>query len=126
MGQDYFSSRYFVLKNKITYQTQIIFSRRFSTISDVRHELVNSLDWYLTDSSYDDIYEEGCRERIIGLRNQAEYLRVLLDTPPGIRVPVDLLDRIAEQRTRRVEDRRYVLKTPYAFDFRCERVRWRG
>jgi hypothetical protein len=111
MGQDYFSSRYFVLKNKITYQTQIIFSRRFSTISDVRHELVNSLDWYLTDSSYDDIYEEGCRELIIGLRNQAEYLRVLLDAPPGMPLlpePV-LLERIAEQRTRRIEDMCYLL-----------------
>jgi hypothetical protein len=76
-------------------------------ISDVIYETVISLDCYLNNPTYDDIYQGESRERIIRLRNQAEDLRVLLDTPPGIQVPVDLLDRIAEQRTGRVEDRRY-------------------
>ena len=80
-------------------------------ISDVLYELVNGIDWYLNDSSYDDIYQGERHERIIRLRNEAEYLRVLLDAPPGmpqLPEPV-LLERIAEQRTRRIEDRCYLL-----------------
>jgi hypothetical protein len=80
-------------------------------ISDVLYELVNGIDWYLNDSSYDDIYQGKRRERIIRLRNEAEYLRVLLDAPPGmppLPEPVQL-ERIAEQRTRRIEDRCYSL-----------------
>ena len=52
-------------------------------ISDVLYELVNGIDWYLNDSSNDDIYQGERRERIIRLRNEAEYLRALLDAPPG-------------------------------------------
>ena len=43
--------------------------------------------------------------------NEAEYIRGILDTPPDCSLPPEpvLLDRIAAQRDRRVEDRRYVL-----------------
>jgi hypothetical protein len=55
--------------------------------------------------------KEDLRERILRLRNEAEYIRVILDTPPDCSLPSEpvLLDRIAAQRDRRVEDRRYVL-----------------
>ena len=46
------------------------------------------------------------------MRNEAEYIRVILDTPPDCSLPPEpvLLDRIAAQRDRMVEDRRYVLR----------------
>jgi hypothetical protein len=45
------------------------------------------------------------------LRNEAEYLRSLLDVPPGVRLPSEavLLERIDAQRSLTVEERRYVL-----------------
>jgi hypothetical protein len=76
-------------------------------ISDILCECVNELDYYLSCPTFDDVY----RDRIIRLRNEVEYLRGLLDVPPGVQLPSEavLLDRIDTQRTWRVEDRCYVL-----------------
>jgi hypothetical protein len=80
-------------------------------ISDILFECVAELDAYLNSPRYDGTSQENLRERIIRLRNEAEYIRVTLDTPPDGSLPPEpvLLDRIAAQRDRRVEDRRYVL-----------------
>ena len=80
-------------------------------ISDILCEWVVELDLYLNSPTYDRTCQGDLRERIIRLRNQAEYIRVILDTPPDCSLPPEavLLDRIAAQRDRRVEDRRYVL-----------------
>ena len=47
------------------------------------------------------------RDRIIRLRNEAEYLRGLLDVPPGVRLGSEavLLERIYALRTLKVENR---------------------
>jgi hypothetical protein len=80
-------------------------------IGDVLVECVNELDQYLNDQIFDDTYQGELRYRIIRLRNEAEYLRALLDVPPGVQLPPEavLLERIEAQRTRKAEDRRYVL-----------------
>jgi len=80
-------------------------------ISDVLCECVSEIDYYLNSETFDDTYEGEFRERIIRLRNEAEYLRGLLDVPPGVRLPPEavLMARIEAQRSRRVEDRCYVL-----------------
>lgn len=80
-------------------------------ISDVLYQAVDDFDHYLNDPIWDDTYTGEIRERIIRLRNEAEYLRGLLDVPPGVRLPPEavLLERIDQQRTRNVEDRCYVL-----------------
>jgi hypothetical protein len=72
-------------------------------------QAVDDLDHYLND--FDRTYTGELRDRIIRLRNEAEYLRGLLDVPPGVRLPseVVLLERIDAQRTWNVEDRCYVL-----------------
>jgi hypothetical protein len=80
-------------------------------VSDILFECVVELGAYLSSSTYDGTCQGDLRERIIRLRNEAEYIRVILDTPPDCSLPPEpvLLDRIAAQRDRRVEDRRYVL-----------------
>jgi hypothetical protein len=80
-------------------------------ISDILFEFVVELDACLNSSTYDGTCQGDLRERIIRLRNEAEYIRVILDTPPDCSLPAEpvLLDRIAAQRDREVEDRRYVL-----------------
>jgi hypothetical protein len=80
-------------------------------ISDILSECVTDLDHYLNCPTFDDVYERELRDRIIRLRNEAEYLRGLLDVPPGVRLPSKavLLQRIDAQRSLRVEDRCYVL-----------------
>ena len=80
-------------------------------ISDILFECVVELDTYLNSQTYDGRYQRDLRERIIGLRNEAEYIRVILDVPPDCALPPEpvLLERIAAQRDRRIEDRRYVL-----------------
>jgi hypothetical protein len=80
-------------------------------ISDILCECVDTLDHYLTSPTFDHVYSEELRDRIIRLRNEAEYLRSLLDVPPGVRLPSEavLLERIDAQRSLRVEDRCYVL-----------------
>ena len=74
-------------------------------ISDVLVECVNELDHYLNDQIFDDTYQGERRYRIIRLRNEAEYLRGLLDVPPGVQLPPEavLLERIEAQRTRRLK-----------------------
>ena len=66
---------------------------------------------YLSSPTYYGTCQGDLRERIIRLWNEAEYIRGILDTPPDCSLPPEpvLLDRIAAQRDRRVEDRRYVL-----------------
>jgi hypothetical protein len=80
-------------------------------ISDILSEGVTDLDHYLNCPTFDDVHERELRDRIIRLRNEAEYLKCLLDVPPGARLPseVVLLERIDAQRSLRVEDRCYVL-----------------
>jgi len=80
-------------------------------ISDILCECVMKLDACLNSPTYDGTCQGDLRERIIRLRNEAEYIRVILDTPPGCSLPPEpvLLERIAAQRDRKVEDRRYVL-----------------
>jgi hypothetical protein len=80
-------------------------------ISDVLCECVNELDHYLNSEAFDDTYQGKFRQRIIGLRNEAEYLGGLLDIPPGVPLPPEavLLKRIGAQRARKIEDRCYVL-----------------
>jgi len=52
------------------------------------------------------------RDRIIRLRNEAEYLRGLLDVPPGVRLGSEavLLERIYALRTLKVENRTSAMK----------------
>ena len=49
-------------------------------ISDVLSDLRESLDTYL--EMYPDLYIGEIRERIIKLRDEAEEIRIILDTPP--------------------------------------------
>jgi hypothetical protein len=79
-------------------------------ISDVISEAVAELDRYLNDPIWDDVYCGKLRERIVRLRNEAEYLRGLLDVPPGVQLAPEtvLLGRIDAQRSWSVEDRSYV------------------
>ena len=73
-------------------------------ISDILCECVDEIDRYLNDPGLDATYEGELRDRIIRLRNEAEYLRGLLDVPPGVQLPPEpvLLERIEAQRTRNV------------------------
>jgi hypothetical protein len=50
-------------------------------ISDVLFEMVEGLDRYLNDPHYDNMYSGTLRERIIRVRDDAEYIRFVLDTP---------------------------------------------
>jgi len=80
-------------------------------ISDILCKCVMELDACLNSPTYDGACQGDLRERIIRLRNEAEYIRVILDTPPDCSLPPEpvLSERIAAQRDRKVEDRRYVL-----------------
>ena len=80
-------------------------------ISDVLCECVSKLDHYLNSRTFDDTYQGELRERIIRLRNEAEYLRGVLDVPPGVQLPPEpvLLQRIEGLRARKVENRCYVV-----------------
>jgi len=80
-------------------------------ISDALSEFVHCIDDYLNDPDFDRIYEGEPRDRIIRLRNEAEYIRFLLDALPRCPLPPEavLSERIEAQRTRNVEDRSYVL-----------------
>ena len=51
-------------------------------ISDVLSETVNSLDHYLNDTDYYDIYTGELRDRIVRFRNEAKAIRDFLDEPP--------------------------------------------
>jgi hypothetical protein len=78
-------------------------------ISDILAQAVDDLDHYLND--FDRTYTGELRHRISRFRNEADYLRSLLDVPPGVRLPPEavLLERIDAQRSLRVEDRCYFL-----------------
>jgi hypothetical protein len=80
-------------------------------INDILCDCVDELDRYLNDQIFDGTYQGELRDRILRLRNEAEYLRGLLDIPPGAQLPPEpvLFERIEAQRTRNVEDRCYVL-----------------
>jgi hypothetical protein len=51
-------------------------------ISDILFQSVVDLDHYLNDSNFDRTYKGEIRERIIRLRDEAEYIRAILDTHP--------------------------------------------
>ena len=80
-------------------------------ISDTLSECVTDLDHYLNSPTFDGTYEGELRERIIRLRNEAEYIRLTLDVPPDCPLPPEsvLLERIDQQRSRKKEHRCYVL-----------------
>jgi hypothetical protein len=48
-------------------------------ISDVLSQMVVDIEFYLSDSTFDHIYNGELRERIIRLRDEAEYIRSVLD-----------------------------------------------
>lgn len=50
-------------------------------ISDILFDMVEALDRYLNDPRYDAMYCGVLRERIIQIRDDAEYIRFVLDTP---------------------------------------------
>jgi hypothetical protein len=52
-------------------------------ISDILSQAVIDLDHYLTDANFDRTYGGEARERLIRLRNEADDLRSVLDTPPA-------------------------------------------
>ncbi len=51
-------------------------------ISDILSQAVVDLDYYLNDPNFGSTYSRELRERIIRLRDAAEYIRVVLDTRP--------------------------------------------
>ena len=51
-------------------------------ISDILSQAVIDLDRYIADGTFDHTYIGETRERIIRLRNEADDLRSVLDTPP--------------------------------------------
>ena len=73
-------------------------------ISDILCEMVEGLDRYRNDPNYDAMYRGALRERIIRVRDDAEYIRFVLDTPyPEWHLPEGF---VREQIVReRLEDR---------------------
>ena len=51
-------------------------------ISDILSQAVADLDRYLSDCTFDHAYIGETRERLVRLRNEADDLRSVLDTPP--------------------------------------------
>ena len=76
-------------------------------ISDILSQTVVDLDYYLNNPNFDGTYNGDLRERIIRLRDEAEYIRVVLDTHPCDTPPPEavLHERIAADR-RQARDRR--------------------
>jgi hypothetical protein len=76
-------------------------------ISDTLSECVTDLDHYLDSPTFEGTYEGELRDRIIRLRNEAEYIRLTLDVPPDCPLPPEsvLLERIDQQRSRKKEGR---------------------
>ena len=62
--------------------------------------MIEDLDHYLGDPFWDDIYWGDLRERIIRLRDEAEYVQILLDTHPCDTPSTEgvLRDRISAER----------------------------
>jgi hypothetical protein len=75
-------------------------------ISDVLSQAVDDLDHYLNDPNFDSTYNGEFRERIIRLRDEAEYIRIVLDTHPCDTPPPEavLRERFAAER-RQARDR---------------------
>jgi hypothetical protein len=69
-------------------------------ISDILFQSVVDLDHYLNDSNFDRTYNGEIRERIIRLRDEAEYIRVIPDTHPCDTPPTEsvLRERVAADR----------------------------
>jgi hypothetical protein len=69
-------------------------------ISDILSQAVGDLDHYLNDPNFDGTYSGELRERIIRLRDEAEYIRAVLDTHPCDTPPSEavLRERIAASR----------------------------
>jgi hypothetical protein len=54
-------------------------------ISDILSAAVQDIDSYLHDVTFDAVYAGALRARIAQLRNEADAIRIVLDTPPGAR-----------------------------------------
>jgi hypothetical protein len=69
-------------------------------INDILSQAVVDLEYYLNNPNFDGTYSRELRERIIRLRDEAEYIRVVLDTHPCDTPPSQavLRDRIATDR----------------------------
>ena len=69
-------------------------------ISDILCKMVEDLDRYLNDPRYDSMYRGALRERIIRVRDDAEYIRFVLDTPcPEWHLPEGFVrERIVKER----------------------------
>jgi hypothetical protein len=69
-------------------------------ISDILSQAVDGLDSYLNEPLWDHIYCGELRERIIRLRDDAEYIRAVLDTHPCDTPPPEAVvrERIAADR----------------------------
>ena len=52
-------------------------------ISDILFQMVVDLEHYLTNADFDHVYIGDTRERIIRLRDEADNIRAVLDTPPN-------------------------------------------
>jgi|ERR1700733_5363761 hypothetical protein len=51
-------------------------------ISDILSRMVTDLDYYLNDANFHGTYGGETRERLVRLRNEADDLRLVLDTLP--------------------------------------------
>jgi hypothetical protein len=51
-------------------------------ISDILSQMVDDLDHYFRNPDFDHVYIGDTRERIIRLRDEADNIRAVLDTPP--------------------------------------------
>jgi|SRR5580704_2033549 hypothetical protein len=58
-------------------------------ISDILSQTVTDLDHYLNDANFDRTYGGEARERLVRLRNEADDLRLVLDTLPDAIPAVD-------------------------------------
>ena len=58
-------------------------------ISDILSQLVINLDHYLLDPNFDHIYSGEIRKQILGLRDEADRLRGVLDTNPDENAPTN-------------------------------------
>jgi hypothetical protein len=69
-------------------------------ISDIISQAVVDLDHYLNNPNFDGTYNGDLRARIIRFRDEAEYLRAVLDTHPCDTPPPEavLRERIAADR----------------------------
>jgi hypothetical protein len=56
-------------------------------ISDVMFEAVSEIDRYLTTPTFDGAYRGRLRAKIVKLRDEMEYIRLVLDSVPGVRLP---------------------------------------